>query len=74
MDVKGYATKVGRKRTTIESEVRAARVAAVVTDIGHELSDHFSQLVEIHAARPWLWPARRPCRPALRSQGRFETT
>ncbi len=26
-------------------------------DIGVEAAKHFSQLVEIHAARPWLWPA-----------------
>jgi len=38
-------------------------------------SKHFSQLVEIHAAHPWLWPAlllahrRRPQLVADRRQG-----
>ena len=57
MDVKAYAESVGRARTTISSEVRGAAVADLVTDIGHDLSKHFSQLVEIHAAPRWLWSA-----------------
>jgi hypothetical protein len=48
-------------------------VVEAVTDVGHG-SDHFSQLVEIHAAAQWPWPAlvsqavRRPTlfRPAIK--------
>jgi hypothetical protein len=58
MDVKAYAASVGRKHTTVADEVYAARViGAVNTDIRIEAADRFSQLVAIHAARPWLWPA-----------------
>jgi hypothetical protein len=56
LDVKAYAKSVKRPETTVGNEVRAARVAAG-TDIGAGLSAHFSQLVEIHAAPQWLWPA-----------------
>lgn len=57
MDIERYAEKVGRKRGTVRNEVYAAKVASAVSDIGHDLADHFSQLVEIHAAPPWLWPS-----------------
>src|SRR5271169_3099416 len=56
-DVKAYAESAGRKRTTVHAEVYAAEVATAVPDIGNGLSPHFAKLVEIHAARPWLWPA-----------------
>ena len=49
MDIRAYAKDAGRKENTIGNEVKAARVAAVVTDIG-DVSSRFSQLVEIHAA------------------------
>jgi ParB-like chromosome segregation protein Spo0J len=57
MDVKAYAASVSRPRQTVDNEVRAARVATAVPDIGHDLSSRFSQLVEIHAAPEWLWRA-----------------
>jgi len=55
MDVKAYAKSVGRARTTVQDEVKAARVAEAVTGSRHDAP--FSQLVEIHAAPEWLWPA-----------------
>ena len=57
MDGKAYAVSVGRSQPTIAREISAARVAGAVTDIGYEVGDRFSQLVEIHAAPDWLWPA-----------------
>ena len=50
MDVKAYAESVGRARTSVWSEVLAARVADAVTHAGHDLSAHFKALVEIDAA------------------------
>src|SRR5262249_7419200 len=52
-----YAKSVGRKRNTVQDEVSAARVAQTVPDIRHELVPYYSQLVVIHRARSWLWPA-----------------
>jgi ParB-like chromosome segregation protein Spo0J len=59
LDVKAYAARVGRAGKTVSNEVWAARVVVAVADVGnrHSLSRHFSQLVEIHAAPAWLWPA-----------------
>jgi hypothetical protein len=57
MDVKAYAASVGRKAPTVYDEVHAAKVAAAVMDVHNDLSGHFSQLVAIHPARSWLWPA-----------------
>lgn len=57
MDVRAYAKACGRKENTVGNGAKAARVAETVTDIGDEVSRHFSQLVEIHAAPPWLWPS-----------------
>jgi len=54
-DVRAYADSTGRKRGVISNEICAARVAAAVQISGQE--DRFSQLVEIHAAPNWLWPA-----------------
>lgn len=53
----------------VADEVYAARVAGAVsdTDIRIELSRYFSQLVAIHAARPWLWPALVAARPRARA-------
>jgi len=53
MDIKAYAASAGRARTSVENEVKAARVAEAVTDIGHATA--FSQLVEIHAAPKHEW-------------------
>jgi hypothetical protein len=55
-DGKSYAEKVGRARGTVRNEIYAARVAAAVSDVGHA-TERFAQLVEIHAAPGWLWPA-----------------
>jgi hypothetical protein len=57
MDVKAYAESVGRKRDTVQDEVMAARVKVAAGNVTHDLSARFSQLVAIHAAREWLWPA-----------------
>ena len=57
MDVKAYAESVGRARTSVSSEVLAARVADAVTHVGHDMTVHFKSLVEIHAAPRWLWSA-----------------
>jgi ParB-like chromosome segregation protein Spo0J len=57
LDVKAYAKSVGRKRNTVQDEVSAARVAQAVPDIRHDLLPYYSQLVVIHTARPWVWPA-----------------
>jgi len=57
MDVKAYAASVGRARTTVQREAYAAEVASAVPINGHELDQLSTHLVEIHAARRWLWPA-----------------
>jgi protein gp37/ParB-like chromosome segregation protein Spo0J len=57
MDVKAYAASVGRKRTTVQDEVKAARVASSVTHMRHELTPYVRHLAEIHAAPSWLRPA-----------------
>jgi hypothetical protein len=57
MDVRAYADSVGRKRATVQNEISAARVVEACPDIGTEATEHFSHLVEIHAAPSWLWPA-----------------
>lgn len=57
MDVKAYAESVGRARTTIQDEVKAARVTDAVTHMRHDLTDQFRSLSEIHAAPKWLWSA-----------------
>jgi ParB-like chromosome segregation protein Spo0J len=57
MDVKAYAESVGRKRSTVHDEVYAATVADAVPDIRNDITAFFSQLVAIHAAPRWLWPA-----------------
>jgi len=56
MDVRAYAELTGRKFTTVQREIQAASVAKACTDIGTQ-AQHFSQLVEIHAAPQWLWLA-----------------
>ena len=58
LDLKSYAEAVGRARTSVSNEVLAARVASVVTNIGHaDLDARWIALREIHAAPSWLWPA-----------------
>jgi hypothetical protein len=47
---------VGRAHTTVHREVSAAEVSSV-TNVGHDLSEQFQTLVEIHAAPGWLWSA-----------------
>jgi hypothetical protein len=58
--VLSYAKSVGRPERSVRNEVHAAEVLDTVpgefADVG-ELSARFSQLVEIHAAPQWLWPA-----------------
>jgi len=44
-------------RGSVHDEVKAARVAEVVSHMRHDLSSHFRALVEIYAAPQWLWPA-----------------
>ena len=56
MDVRAYAELTGRKFTTVQREIQAASVAKACTDIDTQ-AQHFSQLVEIHAAPQWLWLA-----------------
>jgi protein gp37 len=53
-----YAESVGRPQPSVAREISAAKVAEAVTDIEYDkIAGQFSELVEIHAARPWLWPA-----------------
>lgn len=53
---KAYADLVGQPRTSIQTRISSARVAAE-TDIGLSGKDRWSQLAEIHAAPRWLWHA-----------------
>jgi ParB-like nuclease domain len=57
MDGKAYAASVGRPRRSVADEICAARVFQAVADVRHDLWDRVSQLVAIHAAPDWLWPA-----------------
>lgn len=57
MDVKAYAAAIGRAQRSVYNEAQAAKVADAVADVGNDLTACFSQLVEIHAAPRWLWPA-----------------
>ena len=54
---RAYADSVGRANSTVHKEMVAARVAEACADVGANLTDRFSQLVEVHAAPRWLWPA-----------------
>jgi len=56
--IKDYAESVGREkeRVKVQREVMAARVAMAVFNIEHDKIPHHA-LIEIHAAKPWLWPA-----------------
>src|SRR4051794_39721092 len=56
-DVKAYAESVGRAQRTVYNETQAAKVFQAVADIGNDLTKVFSQLVEVHVAPRWLWPA-----------------
>jgi len=58
LDVRAYAARVGREKQwrNVYNEVYAAKVASAVADVCNDLSGCFSQLVEIHAARTYLWP------------------
>jgi len=59
MEGKAYASAVSRSQRTVANEICAARVQTAVADVGYkgDVSDRLSQLVEIHAAPDWLWPA-----------------
>jgi hypothetical protein len=57
IDIKAYAAKVGRKQTSVFEETYAAEVMLGVSDTRNGASDRYSQLVAIHAAPSWLWPA-----------------
>jgi hypothetical protein len=57
MDIRSYAESIGRKRSVVGNELCAAKVAEACPDIWTKIASHFSQLVEIHAAPAWLWPA-----------------
>lgn len=57
MTERAYAANVGRAKTTVHREMAAATVIEAWSDVGPNASDYFSQLVEIHAAPKWLWPA-----------------
>jgi ParB family chromosome partitioning protein len=56
--IAAYAEKVGRKEPSVNSEIRAARVASSQTSVNFaELLRKCSLLVEIHAAPQACWPA-----------------
>jgi hypothetical protein len=48
---------VGQKPTWTEYQRQAAEVFTQVNGNAADLTDKTKHLVEIHAARPWLWPA-----------------
>jgi hypothetical protein len=50
MDRQGLRRRYRTGPRTVRDEVYAAKVAEVVSDIRHTLSDHFAKPVEIHAA------------------------
>lgn len=57
MDLKAYAEKVGKARTTLSDKVKAFRVLSV-THVRHaDIRDRWRCLAEIHAAPSWLWRA-----------------
>ncbi len=56
-DLKSYAERAGKARTTLSTKVKAYRVLTV-TDIRNEDAQaNWSQLSQIHAAPKWLWRA-----------------
>lgn len=57
MSVRDYAALVGQKPTWTEYQRQAAEVFTQVNGNAADLTDKTKHLVEIHAARPWLWPA-----------------
>ena len=56
LDLKAYATKIGRAQQSLDMEVQAAKVKTAVLHVQYDLSGYWRQLREIHAARSWLWP------------------
>ena len=57
LDLKEYATAAGKKYATLYNKVRAYRVASVCDIANATAQETWNQLVEIHAAPQWLWPA-----------------
>jgi ParB/RepB/Spo0J family partition protein len=57
LDTKAYAEAVHEDRLKVQRRVMAARVAAVFNSEHAALAERWFQLVEIHAAASWLWPA-----------------
>ena len=57
MDLKSYAERAGKARTTLADKVKAYRVLDV-THVRHDqIREVWRNLAEIHAAPKWLWPA-----------------
>ena len=57
MDLKAYAERAGKARTTLADKLKAWRVLSV-THVRHEdITDSWRNLAEIHAAPKWLWAA-----------------
>lgn len=52
---KDYAARIGKSPTSITFMRQAAEVFTRVNS-PTEISDHYKHLVEIHAAKEWLWP------------------
>lgn len=57
LDLKAYAERAGKARTTLADKVKAWRVLDV-THVRHvSIRDSWRNLAEIHAAPRWLWAA-----------------
>ena len=57
MDLKAYAERAGKDRSTLARKVMAWRVLAVCHVAHTEVSECWRNLAEIHAAPEWLWSA-----------------
>ena len=57
MDLKAYAERAGKDRSTLARKVMAWRVLAVCHVAHTEVSECWRNLAEIHAAPQWLWSA-----------------
>jgi hypothetical protein len=59
--LKAYSEAIGRPNSSVDIELRAARVAVAVSarvETARLVESH-RHLAEIHAAPTWLWPALR---------------
>lgn len=57
MELKAYAERAGKVRTTLSTKVAAWRVMSV-TNVSHDNArDQWLGLSSIHSAPPWLWSA-----------------